>query len=162
MIKRIGAGTFILILLLAGPASPDRVPKEYSEFTFARVAFSFSNGRGAYNQQGQRPWEHDYPKSEDFFLAMVGQVTGVRTNVESFEVVRLDSKELFTYPFLYFSEPGFMDMTEKEEKNLREYFNRGGFAMFDDFRGGWFGLNSRILSSIPSTTSLPSKWLLLM
>ena len=75
------------------------------------------------------------PRSEDFFLAMVGQVTGVRTNVESFEVVRLDSKDLFKYPFLYFSEPGFMDMTEKEEKNLREYFNRGGFAMFDDFRG---------------------------
>ena len=135
MIKRIGAGTFILILLLAGPASPDRVPKEYSEFTFARVAFNFSDGPGAYNRERQRPWEHDYPRSEDFFLAMVGQVTGVRTNVESFEVVRLDSKELFKYPFVYFSEPGFMDMTEKEEKNLREYFNRGGFAMFDDFRG---------------------------
>ena len=72
---------------------------------------------------------------------MVGQVTGVRTNVESFEIVRLDSKDLFKYPFLYFSEPGFMDMTDKEEKNLREYFNRGGFAMFDDFRGSSTCLN---------------------
>jgi hypothetical protein len=28
-----------------------------------------------------------------------------------------------------------MDLTDTEEQNLREYFNRGGFAMFDDFRG---------------------------
>ena len=47
----------------------------------------------------------------------------------------LDSPEIFKYPFLYFSEPGFMDLTDEEVKNLREYFNRGGFAMFDDFRG---------------------------
>jgi hypothetical protein len=28
-----------------------------------------------------------------------------------------------------------MDLTAKELSNLREYFNRGGFVMFDDFRG---------------------------
>jgi hypothetical protein len=135
MIKRVVFGALILVLLSAAPAKPDRVPKEHAEFTFARVAFNFFIAGGAFNGQGQRPWEHDYPKSEDFFLAMVGQITGVPTNVESFEIVKLDSKDIFRYPFLYFSEPGFMDMTPEEEKNLREYFNRGGFAMFDDFRG---------------------------
>jgi hypothetical protein len=66
---------------------------------------------------------------------MVAQVTGVSTNVEAFQVVKLDSEDIFKYPFLYFSEPGFMDLTGEEEKNLREFFNKGGFAMFDDFRG---------------------------
>jgi hypothetical protein len=66
---------------------------------------------------------------------MVSQVTGVHTSLDSFKIVELDSDEIYKYPFLYFSEPGFMDLTDGELKHLREYFNRGGFAMFDDFRG---------------------------
>lgn len=135
MIKRVLVTAIALTLLFASPASSDRVPKDYAEFTFARVAFNWSGGMGAINGQGQEPWEHDYPLSEDFFLAMLGQVTGVATDVRAFQVVNLDSDEIFKYPFLYFSEPGFMQLTSKEEKNLREFFNRGGFAMFDDFRG---------------------------
>ncbi|HET9218639.1 MAG TPA: DUF4159 domain-containing protein [Terriglobia bacterium] len=133
--RRVAAGVFIVMLVFAGSATPDRVPREQAEYTFARVQFNFFAGPGAYNGERQPPWMHDYPKSEDFFLAIVGQVTGVGTNVEAFEVVKLESEDIFKYPFLYFSEPGFMDMTDTEEKNLREFFNRGGFAMFDDFRG---------------------------
>ena len=134
MIKRVVCGAFILMLSFALPAIPDRVPKEHAEFTFARVKFN-TTGRGGFNGEGQEPWEHDYPRSEDFFLGMVSQVTGVGTSLESFEIVELDSPDIFKYPFLYFSEPGFMDMTEEELLNLRQFFNRGGFAMFDDFRG---------------------------
>lgn len=132
--RRVTAGAFILILLLAGAASSNKVPKEHAEYTFARVQFNWE-GFGGYNQQNQPPWMHDYPHSEDFFLAVLGQVTGVSTNVEAFQVVKLESKDIFRYPFLYFSEPGFMELTDEEEKNLRQFFNRGGFAMFDDFRG---------------------------
>jgi hypothetical protein len=134
MIKRVLVTAIVLMLLFAGSASSDRVPKEHAEFTFARVAFNWV-GPGGYNAERQEPWEHDYPHSEDFFLAMLGQVTGVATDVRAFTVVNLDSDDIFKYPFLYFSEPGFMRLTDKEEKNLRAYFNRGGFAMFDDFRG---------------------------
>jgi len=133
--RRIAAGVFILMLLIAGSASPNKVPKEHAEYTFARVQFNWFSGRGAINGDRQPPWMHDYPHSEDFFLAMVGQVTGISTNVEAFQIVELESEDVFKYPFLYFSEPGFMDLTDEEEKNLRQYFNRGGFAMFDDFRG---------------------------
>jgi hypothetical protein len=62
-------------------------------------------------------------------------VTGVHTNPMAYQIVGLESPEIFKYPFLYFSEPGFWEITDIEAKNLREYFNRGGFAMFDDFRG---------------------------
>ena len=41
------------------------------------------------------------------------------------------------YPLLYFSEPGTWGVTPAEEENLREYFQRGGFAIFDDFDGPW-------------------------
>jgi hypothetical protein len=66
---------------------------------------------------------------------MVAQVTGVRTNPKAYQIVNLESPDIFRYPFLYFSEPGYWDITSAEAKNLREYFNRGGFAIFDDFRG---------------------------
>jgi len=149
MIKRIGLGSIILILMFAGPAIPNKVPKEQAEFTFARVSFTVV--RGGINAEGQLPWEHDYPRSEDFFLAMVGQVTGVSTNAEAYQIVDLDSPELFKYPFLYFSEPGYMFLNEDEVKNLRDYFNRGGFAMFDDFRGRHIAnLQEELLRVFPS------------
>jgi hypothetical protein len=135
MIKRVLMMTIVLALLFVTNASSDRVPKEHAEFTFARLAFNFFRGPGAYNGEGQEPWEHDYPHSEDFYLGMLGQVTGVATDVRAFTVVPLDSDDIFKYPFLYVSEPGFMQLTSKEEKNFRDFFNRGGFAMFDDFRG---------------------------
>jgi hypothetical protein len=134
MFKRATLGVFIMMLVFAAPATPNRTEKGYAEYTFARVEYHLS-GRGGINTQGQLPWEHDYPRSEDFFLSMVAQVSGVYTSTEAYKIVRLDSPEIFKYPFLYFSEPGYMDLTESETVNLREYFNRGGFAMFDDFRG---------------------------
>ena len=135
MVKRVVCGAFILMLSFAVPAIPDRVPKEHAEYTFARVEFNWTPAARAINREGQPPWMHDYPRSEDFFLAIVSQVTGVSTNVEAFQIVELDSPDVFKYPFLYFSEPGFMDLTDTEVKNLRQFFKRGGFAMFDDMRG---------------------------
>src|SRR5262249_41589265 len=42
---------------------------------------------------------------------------------------------IFKYPWIYISEPGFFSITDKEIANFREYLNRGGFAICDDFRG---------------------------
>jgi hypothetical protein len=141
MIKRVAAGLFVILFLFAGDARPDRSEKEYAEYKFARVQYNPS-GRGCagqfnsfYNQQRQPPWQHDYPHSEDFFLGMVAGVTGIHTNVEAYKIVRLDSEEIFEYPFLYIAEPGYIDLSSEEEEKLRQFFNRGGFAMFDDFRG---------------------------
>src|SRR5262249_55264846 len=50
-------------------------------------------------------------------------------------IVDIDSKELFKYPFIYMSEPGYLDLWPDDVKNLREYFDRGGFLLMDDFRG---------------------------
>jgi hypothetical protein len=52
--------------------------------------------------------------------------------------VRLDKEEIFEYPFLYLSEPGFLELTDKEVANLGEYIRRGGFIMADDFRTAEF------------------------
>ena len=117
----------ILILLvgLAGPAASFDDGEKGAEFVFARVQFNQS--LEAIFQQ-EAPWHHDYPYAEDLYLSLIGEFTSVRTTPEDYVVVQLDDDEIFKYPFLYFSEPGFMSMTGREEENLREFFDRGEAA----------------------------------
>src|SRR5439155_10042621 len=125
-----------LVILAAGfslKAVSDVPAKADSEFTFARVEFRM-NSRWIFDYR-EAPWHHDYPFAEDLYLSFLKEVTDVHATRESYQIVQLDSPDIFKYPWLYFSEPGYMELTAGEEKNLREYFLRGGFAMFDDFRG---------------------------
>jgi len=111
----------------------NRRPPDGTEFIFARVRFTGgARGRG-YGFRGLEGWAHDYPDAEEHILQVASEATGINVNKMSYVIVRLDSEELFRYPFLYFSEVGEMNMTEREAANFREYFNRGGFAMIDDF-----------------------------
>ena len=110
----------------------DGQPPKDSEFIFARVQFNMAYR--ALWTFAEAPWHHDYPYSEDFILSMLKNITKIHVTEESYKIVRLDDPEIFKFPFLYFSEPGFMELTNKEVTNLREWFNRGGFAVFDDFR----------------------------
>ncbi len=80
------------------------------------------------------PWHHDYPSSDEFLVYLLRDLTGIRVGSDSYKIVRLDSPEVFKYPFLYLSEPGFLQLTDKEVANLGEYIRRGGFIMADDFR----------------------------
>jgi hypothetical protein len=118
-------------MAFAGVALSD-TPPEGSEFVFARAQFNMTLLALA---EREAPWHHDYPFSEDFTLSMLGNVTNTRTTRDSHQIVQLNDEEIFDYPFLYFSEPGYMELTTTEAKNLRDWFNRGGFACFDDFRG---------------------------
>ncbi len=122
-----------LLMFVAAQAVSDSPDKKYSEFVFARAQFNMDPSWIIETREA--PWHHDHPFSEDLYLTMLREVTSIYTSRESFQVVQLDSKDIFKYPFLYISEPGFMELTSKEVENFREYLNRGGFVMYDDFRG---------------------------
>ena len=81
------------------------------------------------------PWHHDYPHGDQMLPDALQRLTTVQTTRESYQIVDIDSKELFKYPFVYLSEPGFLDLLPDDVKNLREYLDRGGFVFMDDFRG---------------------------
>lgn len=101
-----------------------------AEFVFARVQFS-SSGRW-----GRTPgWAHDYPRAERNFLKILAEVTNIPTTPRSFVVVELNDPAIVNYPLVYFSEPGTWRITAEEAENFREYLDRGGFAIFDDFDG---------------------------
>jgi Domain of unknown function (DUF4159) len=121
------------LAISASQAVSDVTEKTPSEFVFARVQFNM-DGRWIFDYR-EAPWHHDYPFSEDLFLTMVKEVTEVNTARQSFQTVRLDSPDIFKYPWVYISEPGYFEMTPKEVANFREYLTRGGFAICDDFRG---------------------------
>ena len=102
-----------------------------TEFIAARWHFSTN---GAIGHMG---WAHNYPNSDRNLNEFLVRSTGLDVDVMSYRIVELGSDEVFDYPFAYVSEPGEMELTEKEVENLREFVNRGGFILVDDFDGPW-------------------------
>src|SRR5207247_4432121 len=72
------------------------------------------------------------------FPDSLARLTTTQTTPDSYQLVDIDSKELFQYPFVYMSEPGYLNLLPGDVKNLREYLDRGGFLLMDDFRGNEF------------------------
>ena len=98
-----------------------------TEFVFARLHYTAGwRGDG---------WAHDFPTAEEHILQIMREATGLNVDRMSYKVVELASPEVFKYPFTYISEPGEMNLNEQEIVNLREYVDRGGFIMIDDFGG---------------------------
>ena len=98
-----------------------------TEFVIARWHYTAGWGGGG--------WAHDYPTAEEHILQVMKGATGIEVDRLSYKVVELSSPEIFKYPFAYVSEPGEMRLTDEEVENLREYIDRGGFVMIDDFGG---------------------------
>jgi hypothetical protein len=130
----------ILLLAFASHASSDW-SEPRPEFTFARLEVSNRDPFlywPDYFAEDRPPWRHDHPSADAFITNLLHELTYVRVAPDSFKIVSLDSDEVFKYPFLYLSEPGFLDLDEKEIHNLGEYIRRGGFIMADDFRSEEF------------------------
>src|SRR3970040_522106 len=86
---------------------------------------------------GHMGWSHNYPSSDENFNGFIQSATRIDGELASYRIVELGSDEVFEYPFAYVSEPGEMDLTEQEVRNLREFVDRGGFILVDDFDGDW-------------------------
>jgi hypothetical protein len=126
-------GIALLVGLLLVQAQ-DQPPIVKSKFTFGRIRFTTRNF-GWFGRGGQGPpWSHDYPRGEQHLMKIVSEVTKLDVNPDG-HIVSFDSDEPFDFPIAYLCEAGFMDLTEKEVVNIREYLLRGGFLIVDDFRG---------------------------
>jgi len=108
--------------------SSSNAPKD-SEFVYARIRYHLTN-----DWRGEVPWHHDYPYGDETFPTVLGETTNIKTSSTSYQIVDIDSPDIFKYPFAYLCEPGFIELNAKDVVNLREYLNRGGFLLVDDFR----------------------------
>jgi hypothetical protein len=96
-------------------------------------------------------WNHDYPTAEQHILQIMHEASLIPTERMSYKIVDISSQEIFKYPFAYVSHPGEVFPSEEEIANIREYVERGGFMMLDDFGGqnndwemdGWMELLRR-------------------
>lgn len=116
------------------PLPPDY--QEPAEFTRARLRYLSIGPVHPINiDTGQWSWATDYPQTDRFFLQGLKRLT--RVDARSVEqVVDLDgTDDIFNWPFLYGVEVGHWNLGEEEAEQFREYLNRGGFFMTDDFHG---------------------------
>jgi hypothetical protein len=110
------------------------------EFRLARLVYS---GNG--NDFRGSSWTTDAPEAEYHLSQGIRRLTRINTidPDKEYDVVypvQLNpsqplNPELFTHPFLYAVEVGRWYLDDREAAQLREYLERGGFLMVDDFHG---------------------------
>ena len=100
---------------------------EKTEFAFARLRFR-SNRNGYFRAR----WGTDANKSERQFIQGLRRLTRIHArSVE--QIVDIDSDEIYDWPWLYAVGVGDWTLSESHVERLRNYFERGGFLMVDDF-----------------------------
>jgi len=138
------AGAVITVSAWLGVASAQTVDSRLegpptAEFHFARLRYTNapSNRRG--RRGGRRSsWETDYADAEYHLMQGINRLTRVDgQDVDYYggggRVISLTDDRVFDYPWLYAVEVGRWYLSDPEAALLREYLDRGGFLMVDDF-----------------------------
>ena len=98
-------------------------------FHFVRLEYrdlpALSRGRGW--------WRQDWPEADAHFAQGVRRLTRIDNGVPVH--VPLTDDRIFDYPWVYATQVGYWDLSDAEVAQLREYLNRGGFLVTDDFYG---------------------------
>ena len=116
------------------------LPKDWNtpaEWTRARLRYPDITGypNHSFYREFSGYWSMDYPRSDRHLLSGIRRLT--RIDARSVEqVVSLDgTDEIYNWPASYAVEVGHWLLPDDQAAQLREYFNRGGFLMVDDFHG---------------------------
>ena len=157
----IGCVVLTALATTAGLAVADVSPGNVGydgKFVFVRLRYEMSRGgvRGLFG--GDLPWAHDYPRAEANLTKILEAVTLVNPfqGPNGGNVLSLDDPELHKFPFAYMSEPGYWEMTEAEVEGMRSYVLKGGFVMFDDFRGAhWDNFTQQLRRVLPDAQLMP-------
>lgn len=120
-------------------------------FVFVRLRYSAAFGRwGNWIGDGGVPWSHDYPDGEVHFSKILEELTFLDVRTDGSNILAIDDPELFNYPVAYMAEPGHWGITPPEAAALRQYVLKGGFLIFDDFRGrDWDHLQDQMRVALP-------------
>jgi hypothetical protein len=120
---------------------------------------SFLYCRGYFDQvryeDGGMGWWTDYPGADNNFSVRLAELTRVPVKLDSsrqpnFVVVSLTDPLLYRCPLLFMEDVGTLEFSDEEARQLRAYFEKGGFLWVDDFWGSrawqaWLANISRVL-----------------
>ena len=119
-------------------------------WAFVRLRYAGFDGGYGRRRGGGPPWSHDYPTGEVHFTKILDEITLLRPRTDGSNILSLDDPELFNYPIAYMAEPGFWSVSDTEADAFRKYLLKGGFVIFDDFRGGdWDNLQEQMRHVLP-------------
>ena len=174
MSRAFAAAPLIGVLLLAGvatafaqrrrfgddpvPFSPAPNARYDGRFAFARL--TYVSGPGGYYYRGLPAWAHGYPHAEGNLMQIMNEVSLLEPHLDGSATVALDDPELCKYPVAYMTEAGYWTMTDREAAGFRAYLEKGGFVIFDDFRGdsrgggGWETFEANMTRVIPGARFL--------
>ncbi len=117
-------------------ARNSRPPESFDgAFNFCRLFYT--SVRSEYGGQG---WWTDYPDADTNFMIRLSELTKTRVSQDpdgtpNHVVVRADSPELFSCPFVTIEDAGTARFTDAEVAGLRAYLLKGGFLWSDDYWG---------------------------
>jgi hypothetical protein len=110
------------------------VPPDYEtpgEWAFARFMY-----RAVPTRRGRMAnWTIDYPRSDRHLSEAVRRLTRIQARSVEEPVAAEDGDDIYNWPWLYAVEVGHWDLTDLQAAKLRDYLDRGGFFMCDDFHG---------------------------
>jgi hypothetical protein len=102
-------------------------------FTFVRV--NYTTAPGGYWYGGWPAWGHGYPLAEQNLMRIMNEVSFLGAHMDEINTLALDDPELYRYPIAYVIEPDWWALKNSEATALRDYIQKGGFLIVDDFKG---------------------------
>jgi len=142
----------ILVFILLSYSASTLAQDDYG-FRFVRVKYEdIFRGRGGWHRHGM--WATDYPTADFNLHEAIRKTTKIPVMGDPL-VLSFAEKEIFEYPILYLTEPGYWQTNDEEVKMMQKYFARGGFMIIDDFHdyGGkgreWYNMYNNIKQVLP-------------
>lgn len=142
----------VACLLLGAAQAADDAPPPEAEFHLGRM--QYSGGMAGYSW---RPWwAIDYPDAEYHFTRGLRRLTTLEVAADS-RHLSLEDPALFDYPWLFVQQVGHWSLDDTEVERLREYVQRGGFLVVDDFHGpfDWQVFSDAMLRVFPERPIVP-------
>ena len=94
------------------------------KFTFCRIEYNSYGGYGEaeYDYDGRhwKRWQTDYPESDENFLFRLSELTLIDPNPHPI-VRKLTDEDLYNYPLIFMSDPGWQELSKEEKQGLRNY-----------------------------------------
>ncbi|HYZ83355.1 MAG TPA: DUF4159 domain-containing protein [Bryobacteraceae bacterium] len=120
---------------------------EYTDLPQHHRRFGWSSRNGT----GAGWWMMDWPDAETHFITAVRRLTRIDTGESTH--FRLTDARLFEHPWIYATQVGWWQLSDEEVNKLREYLQRGGFLIVDDFWGAdqWDVFRRTMERTLPSS-----------
>ncbi len=129
-----------------------------AEFAVGRLRFRspldsyrFSSFGGF--RAGRRRWGIDANKGDRVFSQILRRLT--RINARSVEqIIDINSDDMYDWPFMLAISIGDWELNDSEIQHMRDYLDRGGFLMVDDFHGPaeWDNFAQGIAKIVPHSS----------